>query len=111
MPVEAAAPAAGQVAAGLRWMTDRTSGNCTACHALPGQRGVLSSFGPSLGGVARRWSPQALRDWVTDARRLRPDTLMPPFGTTAGTLRPNAAQALLNPQQIEDILAALQSFD
>ncbi|MBK7656921.1 MAG: hypothetical protein IPJ18_19765, partial [Betaproteobacteria bacterium] len=57
-----------------------------ACHALPGQigssGGITSTLGPTLTGIANRYNPLQLRQWVTDARQIKPDTLMPPFGST-----------------------------
>ncbi|MBV5345643.1 MAG: hypothetical protein JZU63_09045, partial [Rhodoferax sp.] len=41
-PVEAA-----QVSTkGLQWINDKNSGNCAACHAMPGVAGVQSTFAP-----------------------------------------------------------------
>lgn len=97
-------------AAGLRILADRASGNCVACHTLPGQAGIASSFGPSLAGVASRYDARQLRQWVTDARQLKADTLMPPFGTLAGTYRPSPDQVMLTEAQIAQVVAALQSF-
>jgi mono/diheme cytochrome c family protein len=39
-----------------------------------------------------------LRQWVVDARKINPNTLMPPFG------------AMLSEQQVTDVLAALQTL-
>jgi sulfur-oxidizing protein SoxX len=95
---------------GLRAITDRSQGNCLACHTVPGQTGLLSNFGPSLAGVGARYSADQLRQWVMDARVLKPDTLMPPFGTTAGTHLAVQARALLSAEQIEQVVAALQTL-
>ncbi len=99
-----------QVAPGLKIMADRSLGNCVACHALPGQTGVVSTFGPSLDKVGLRHDEAALRVWVTDARVWNPNTLMPPFGTTAGTRSPNPTQPMLTAAQIDLVVAALLSF-
>ena len=84
--------------------------NCIACHALPGQAGVASSFGPSLDKVGSRYNAGELRQWVTDARLIKPDTLMPPFGTLQGLNLPQPAQAILTPEQITQVVAALQTL-
>ena len=104
-----AAPVA-DAAAGLRILADRATGNCAACHALPGQTGTVSNFGPPLAGVASRYDAARLRQWVTDARQIKPDTLMPPFGTLEGTNRPSPGQAMLTDAQIAQVVAALQTF-
>lgn len=114
-----ATPAAAQdavVRAGFALMNDAQLGNCAGCHRWPapaGQaalEGASSSFGPDLAGVGRRYGAEQLRQWVTDARVLRPDTLMPPFGTVQGLNRPQPARPMLNAEQIAQVVAALQSL-
>jgi sulfur-oxidizing protein SoxX len=95
---------------GLRLMSAQTGGNCLACHTVPGQPGSNSTFGPSLQKVAQRYSSQELRQWVTDARQIKPGTLMPPFGTTTGTQRAIRAQPILSPEEINHIVAALETL-
>lgn len=95
---------------GFRLMSDGSRGNCLACHTLAGTPGVQSNFGPALDGVGSRLTADALRQWVTDARTIKPDTLMPPFGTLMGTQLPNRNQPVLNPDEITDVVAALQSL-
>lgn len=99
-----------EVQAGLRLMNDPAAGNCAGCHRWPGVGGLTSSFGPDLGGAGARWSRDQLRQWVTDARQIRPGTLMPPFGTVTGLQRPQPAQPVLNAEQIERVVDALQSL-
>ncbi len=83
-------------------MFDQRLGNCAACHSIPDQRGakvgIQSTFAPALDGVALRYSSAQLRQWVVDARKINPDTMMPPFGP------------MLSPQQVTDVLAALQTL-
>lgn len=115
----AAAWAQGVPEQGFRIISTGNLGNCLACHALKalpgeadrgGQRGLDSSFAPALDKVGTRYSAEQLRQWVTDARLVKPGTLMPPFGTTQGTTEPIRAQSILSPEQIEDVVAALQSL-
>ena len=98
------------VAAGFRVMNAQSQGNCVSCHALPGQTGLQSSFGPTLVGVGARYSTELLRQWVTDARTLKPNTLMPPFGTTQGSVQAVRAAPILNAEEIEQVVAALQTL-
>ncbi len=100
----AAQPVPGQ---GFRIMNAGNAGNCIACHALPGQTGLVSTFGPTLDKVASRYSPEELRQWVSDARKIKPNTLMPPFGTTQGTNASVRAQSILSEEQIDHVVAAL----
>ncbi len=93
-----------------RIMTERSLGNCIACHALPGQTGVRSSFGPSLQGVGSRYSAEQLQQWVVDARQIHPNTLMPPFGNTSGLNRVTTAEPLLSPAQIRLLVTTLAQW-
>jgi L-cysteine S-thiosulfotransferase len=87
---------------GWRILFDQRQGNCSACHSIPDQKGtktgIQSTFAPALDGVASRYSTEQLRQWVVDARKINPNTLMPPFG------------AMLSAQQVTDVLAALQTL-
>jgi sulfur oxidation c-type cytochrome SoxX len=90
------------VAQGWRILFDQRQGNCAACHSIPNEKGqktgIQSTFAPALDGVAARYSQEQLRQWVVDARKINPNTLMPPFG------------AMLSEQQVTDVLAALQTL-
>jgi sulfur oxidation c-type cytochrome SoxX len=87
---------------GWRILFDQRLGNCAACHSIPDQKGaktgIQSTFAPALDSVAARYSPAQLRQWVVDARKINPNTMMPPFGQ------------MLTPQQVTDVLAALQTL-
>jgi L-cysteine S-thiosulfotransferase len=87
---------------GWRILLNQRLGNCAACHSIPNEAGlktgIQSTFGPQLDKVATRYDAPTLRQWVVDARKINPNTLMPPFGT------------ILSAQQIDDVLAALQSL-
>jgi L-cysteine S-thiosulfotransferase len=84
---------------GWRILFEQRLGNCVACHSIPNEQGkkmgVQSTFAPPLDGVAGRYNPETLRQWVVDARKINPDTLMPPFGL------------ILSPEQVSDVLAAM----
>jgi L-cysteine S-thiosulfotransferase len=111
MPLAAQTPSQTNTASdaeqGFRIMATGNLGNCLACHALPGQTDVRSTFGPALGQVASRYNASTLRQWVTDARQIKPDTLMPPFGSTAGTNAAVRSQPMLTEEQIAHVVAAL----
>ena len=95
---------------GYELMTSKQYGNCIACHDMPGVQGLVSNFAPSLKGVGQKFSAQELTQWVVDARRFNPDTMMPPFGSTHGLnlVRPN--RVLLTNEQIALVVSSLQSF-
>jgi L-cysteine S-thiosulfotransferase len=108
--IAGAAWSEGSADQGFRLMTSASGGNCLACHTVPGQSGTPSTFGPSLKGVGQRYSAEELRQWVTDARQIKPDTLMPPFGTTAGTHRAIVSHSILSAEDIGHVVAALQTL-
>ncbi len=91
-------------------MADGRSGNCLSCHALPGQTGIPSTLGPALDKVGSRYDAATLRQWVSDARSLKPGTLMPPFGSLEGTLLSSPAKPILTADQIEQVVEALQTL-
>jgi sulfur oxidation c-type cytochrome SoxX len=95
---------------GYELMTSKQYGNCIACHDMPGVQGLVSNFAPSLKVVGQKFSAEELTQWVVDARRFNPDTLMPPFGSTHGLnlVRPN--RVLLTNEQIALVVSSLQSF-
>ena len=95
---------------GYELMTSKQYGNCIACHDMPGVQGLVSNFAPSLKGVGQKFSAQELTQWVVDARRFNPDTLMPPFGSThdLNLVRPN--RVVLTNEQIALVVSSLQSF-
>lgn len=105
-----AALAQGSAEQGFRLMAAGSPGNCVVCHSMPGASGPASNFAPALHQVGARYGAQELRQWVTDARLIKPATLMPPFGTTSGTKSPVLAQPLLSVDDIGHVVAALQTL-
>ena len=95
---------------GLSIITDKALGNCWACHTLPGQQGWVSNLAPSLVGVGGRYTPTQLQQWVTDARQINAQTLMPPFGSTQGLHRSASLQPVLTPEQIAMVVQTLSTW-
>lgn len=98
------------VAGGYEIMTDKQTGNCIACHAVPGLPGLPSDFGPSLKGVGAKWRRSELLQWVVDARKIKPDTLMPPFGNSEGLSHVSQSKNLLSNAQINAVVSTLESW-
>jgi sulfur-oxidizing protein SoxX len=96
--------------AGFEIMTNRQSGNCMACHDLPGVSGFTSNFAPPLQGVGSKWTIAELTQWVSDARKINPNTLIPPFGTTQGLTKVISDRAVLSPDQISQVVETLISW-
>jgi sulfur-oxidizing protein SoxX len=114
--------AAGDPAEGMK-ILNKGSGNCIACHEVTALKDVYSfhgEVGPSLDGVADRWSEAELRGIVTNAKVMFEGSMMPSFYKTSGYIRPGNAytgkaaeeplEPLLTAQQIEDVVAYLMTL-
>jgi len=111
---------AGVAETGIDVVSQRSQGNCVACHqfsSLP-DVGFQGNVGPSLDGVGSRWTEGELRGILVDAKQMFPETRMPSFYRDSGYIRPGNAYTgraadpetfgpLLNAQQIEDTIAYL----
>jgi sulfur-oxidizing protein SoxX len=95
---------------GLDIIVQQKLGNCVACHEVPGVQQATSNLGPSLKGVGARLTRETLTHWVKDARTLQPNTLMPPFGSTAGLNRLSNQQPLLTDAQIQKVVETLLTW-
>lgn len=95
---------------GLDIIVQQKLGNCVACHEVPGVQQATSNLGPSLKGVGTRLTRETLTHWVKDARTLQPNTLMPPFGSTAGLNKLSNQQPLLTDAQIQKVVETLLTW-
>ncbi|MCG2593718.1 sulfur oxidation c-type cytochrome SoxX [Ramlibacter sp. XY19] len=89
-------------------------GLCLLCHTapLPEER-FQGNLAPDLAGAGARYSAGQLRLRVVDARRLNPQSLMPPFHALPSAARVGAAwtgQPIFSAQQVEDVVAWLASL-
>ena len=101
----------GDPARGRAIVANRPLGLCLLCHPAPiPEERFQGNLAPDLAGAGSRWSAAQLRLRIVDARRLNPQTVMPPYQRTEGLARVGAAwqgKPLLEPQQIEDVVAYL----
>ncbi len=108
---------------GLKVFTGRALGNCVACHtvsALLDSVQFHGNVGPSLDGVADRWTEADLRGIVANAKNFYDGTIMPAFYKTSGFVRPGEGftskpateplPPMLSAQQIEDVVAYLMTL-
>ncbi len=95
-------------------VTNRHVGLCLLCHSGPfPEERMQGTLAPDLRGAGARWSEGQLRLRIVDARRLNPDTIMPPYYRTAGLDRvaPNfRGKPVLTAEQIEDVVAFLATL-
>jgi sulfur-oxidizing protein SoxX len=105
----------GDPANGEKVFVDRRLGNCLSCHQVT----VLSKhpyhgeIGPSLDGVAERYNAGQLRMQVVNAKVINPDTIMPGFYRVEGlhrVLKQFAGKPILDAQQVEDVVAYLETL-
>jgi L-cysteine S-thiosulfotransferase len=99
----------GDAQQGRALLLQRFETGCILCHQLPGlPRG--GDLGPALEPVKTRWTADALRNRIADARRFNPQTIMPPYRSTEGLVAVAPAYAgrpVLTEQALEDIVAYL----
>jgi sulfur-oxidizing protein SoxX len=102
-------PLQGQQIAG-----SRSAGLCVLCHAMPGVPAVQAgTLGPDLAGVGARYTRAQLRERLVAPERFNPQTVMPSATRSEGLQRVAAArqgQGVLTPQQLEDVLAWLETL-
>jgi L-cysteine S-thiosulfotransferase len=109
-----AAALAGDPLRGAEIAASRSTGLCVLCHALPGVPAALAgNLGPDLAGVGARYTRAQLRERLLAPERFNPQTIMPAVARRDGFQRvapARAGQPLLEPQQIEDLLAWLETL-
>jgi len=113
---ESLSGAAGDPAAGRKTFADRKLGNCLACHAVTDQSDQLfhGEVGPTLDGVADRWSTEELRAIVVNSKEVfSEDTIMPGFYTLkvgVDVRKDLVGKTILTAQQVEDVVAYLATL-
>lgn len=106
---------AGDPAAGREVFKGRKLGNCLACHVnaeMP-EESFHGEVGPAMDGVADRWTAAELRAIVSNSKNVFEGTIMPAFYIDAGYERPLEGfegQSILTAQQVEDVIAYLQTL-
>jgi len=104
----------GDAARGRAIVLDRQTGLCLLCHSGPfPETRFQGNLAPSLAGAGARWSEGQLRLRIVDARRLNPDTIMPPYYRVDGldgVDKAHAGKTILNAAQIEDVVAFLATL-
>ncbi len=106
--------APGDAARGRAIVANRQQGLCLLCHSGPfPEERFQGNLAPSLEGAGRRWNAAQLRLRVADARALNPQSLMPSLHRVEGLQRVAPAFAgkpVLSAQQVEDVVAFLQTL-
>ena len=107
---------AGDAAAGVKVVVNRRQGNCLGCHQVSSLKteSFHGEVGPSLDGVAGRWSAAHLRMIVVNPKHVFGEaTVMPAFYRIDGVSRVRAefqGKPILTAQQVEDVVAYLTTL-
>ena len=106
----------GDATAGKKVFLTRTLGNCLVCHQVTRLKSeeFHGEFGPSLDGVASRYTEAQLRLIVADPKRILTDTVMPAFFRIDGLsrVRPEfVGKSILTAAQVEDVVAFLKTLN
>ena len=103
--------ATGDPARGRAIVANRQVGLCLLCHSGPfPEERLQGNLAPDLRGAGKRWKEGQLRLRIVDARRLNPETIMPPYYRVEGLERvaaPFRGKPILTAEQIEDVVAFL----
>ena len=107
----------GDAAAGREAFANRKQGNCLACHVnadMPEQQ-FHGEIGPALDGVNERYKASELRAILVDAKKALNETTMMPGFYNVDNLGVRITgkfkdKTILSAQQVEDILAYLQTL-
>lgn len=107
-------PPTGDATRGRAIVADRQRGLCLLCHRAPiPEERFQGDLAPDLAGVGARWTTAQLRERIVDARRFNPQTIMPPYRAAEDLAQVGApwrGRALLDEQQIEDVVAYLETL-
>ena len=106
---------AGDPANGALVFKNRKKGNCLACHVNSDMQDQLfhGLIGPTLDGVADRYSEAEFRGLLTDAKNTYDGTMMPAFYVNEGFTRVMNkfdGRTNLTAQEVEDVLAYVQTL-
>jgi len=105
----------GDAARGRAVVVNRQVGLCLLCHSGPfPEERAQGNLAGNLSGTGSRFSAAQLRLRIADARRLNPASVMPRFHVVepdaAMVARPWRGQPVLDAQQVEDVVAFLQTL-
>ncbi|MFC0131244.1 sulfur oxidation c-type cytochrome SoxX [Massilia eurypsychrophila] len=104
----------GDAVRGRAIVANRQLGLCLLCHSgpIPEER-FQGNLAPPLHGAGARWSAAQLRMRMVDASTFNPGTIMPSYFKPGSAARTPAAlqnQTILSAQQVEDVVAYLQTL-
>jgi len=106
--------APGNAARGRALLLERNPANCLECHTIAKDKALKGgSRGPALDGIGANLTAAQLRLSVVDYAQIQPKAGMPSFHKRdSGVLsaKQDRDKPVLNAQQIEDVVAFLQTL-
>jgi sulfur-oxidizing protein SoxX len=106
--------AKGDPARGKAIVLNRQVGLCLLCHSGPfPEERFQGNMAPDLKGAGSRWSEGELRLRLVDARKLNPESIMPPYYVVDDmnrVARNFRGKPILSAEQIEDVVAFLATL-
>ncbi len=104
----------GDAARGKAVVLDRDLGHCLLCHQISQlDESFQGNIGPDLSNVGGRLTAAMIRERVIDPTRLNPQSVMPAYHRTEGlaqVAREYAGKPILDAQQVEDVVAYLETL-
>jgi sulfur-oxidizing protein SoxX len=104
----------GDAKRGRAIVENRQLGNCLACHSLPIPNAAdPGNVGPPLAGIGSTLTAGELRLRVVDSKVVDPTTIMPSYYRVRGlhdVEKTFAGKPMLDAQQVEDVVAYLQTL-
>lgn len=105
----------GDAANGKKVFVNRKQGNCLACHAVSSlsDQPFHGDIGPSLDGVAERYTEGEMRLRIVNPKVIYDGTIMPAFYRIDGMHRVMdkfKGKPILTAQQVEDVIAYLKTL-
>jgi len=105
----------GDAAKGRKLAVGRKKGNCLACHVISDLKDqpFHGNVGPSLDGVAGRYSEGELRLRIVNPKIFHSGTIMPAFYKTDGltrVMKKFKGKTVLTASEVEDVVAYLKTL-
>ncbi len=105
----------GDAAKGRKLAVNRKKGNCLACHVISDLKDqpFHGNVGPSLDGVADRYTEGELRLRVVNPKFFHSGSIMPAFYKKSGlnrVIKKFKDKTILTAQEVEDVVAYLKTL-
>nr|WP_249661109.1 sulfur oxidation c-type cytochrome SoxX [Variovorax sp. PCZ-1] len=104
----------GDAVRGRAIVANRQQSLCLLCHGAPiSEDRAQGNLAPPLDGVGARLTKEQLRLRMIDSQKINPASIMPPYFRAEGLNRVATAhqgRTMLTAQQLEDVVAYLQSL-